>query len=63
MVFLGLGMLLNSLWLLILMIPAVIAAHFILIFPEEGYLEIQFGEEYQRYARLVRRWLGRRAKQ
>ncbi len=58
--FIGLGMILNSLWLLILMIPAVIAAHYILIFPEERYLEIQFGQEYQRYARLVRRWLGQR---
>jgi protein-S-isoprenylcysteine O-methyltransferase Ste14 len=58
--FVGLGALLNSLWLLILLVPAMIAVHFILIVPEEQYLEGQFGEPYRRYTRLVGRWVGRR---
>jgi protein-S-isoprenylcysteine O-methyltransferase Ste14 len=58
--YLGLGALLNSLWSLILLVPAVIAAHFILIVPEERYLEAKFGERYRHYARSVRRWAGRR---
>ncbi len=59
-VFIGLGALVNSLWLLLLMIPAIIAAHIILIFPEEQYLDAKFGEPYRQYVRSVRRWFGRR---
>jgi protein-S-isoprenylcysteine O-methyltransferase Ste14 len=58
--FIGLGTLLNSLWLLILLVPAMIAAHYILIVPEEQYLEAKFSESYHQYARFVRRWVGRR---
>ena len=58
--FLGLGALLNSFWVLILLVPAMIAAHFILIVPEEQYLEAKFDEPYRQYAKFVRRWVGRR---
>jgi protein-S-isoprenylcysteine O-methyltransferase Ste14 len=59
-IFIGLGALLNSLWLLILLAPTLIAVHFILIVPEERYLEAKFGQRYREYARSVHRWLGRR---
>jgi len=55
----GLGALLNSLWLLILLVPTIAAVHFILIVPEEQYLEAKFGEPYHQYVRSVRRWVGR----
>jgi protein-S-isoprenylcysteine O-methyltransferase Ste14 len=60
MIFTSLGALLNSLWLLILLIPTIIAVHFILIVPEEQYLGAKFGESYRQYVRSVRRWIGRR---
>lgn len=57
--FLGLGALLNSLWLIILTIPVMLAFYGILILPEERYLEARFGEPYRRYLHSVRRWVGR----
>ncbi len=57
---LGIAALLNSIWLLILLLPATTAAHFILILPEEKYLLARFGGSYRQYTRSVRRWFGRR---
>ena len=57
--YLGLGLLFNSLWLVLLTIPAIVAFHFILIAPEERYLEAKFGEDYRLYKRSARRWMGR----
>jgi protein-S-isoprenylcysteine O-methyltransferase Ste14 len=59
-IFMGLAALFNSLWLLILFVPTVAAIHFVLIVPEERYLEAKFGEQYRQYAMSVRRWVGRR---
>ncbi len=42
-----------------MLLPAVIACHYILIAPEERYLRQKFGNEYVDYAGRVRRWLGR----
>lgn len=56
----GLASLINSLWLLILWVPTLAAIHFILIVPEEQYLEALFGEVYRQYTRSVRRWFGRK---
>lgn len=47
-------------WGLILLLPSIVACHFILIAPEERYLEDRFGEEYLVYAAKVRRWIGRK---
>lgn len=58
-VFLGLAALLNSLWLLLLLVPTTAAIQIILILPEERYLEEKFGEPYRQYRMTVRRWLGR----
>lgn len=57
--FLGLGLLFNALWLVLLVVPVIIAFQIILIAPEEQYLEAKFGEPYRQYRHAVRRWLGR----
>jgi protein-S-isoprenylcysteine O-methyltransferase Ste14 len=56
----GIALVLNILWIVILLIPAMILCHYILIAPEERYLENKFGKEYLVYATSVRRWLGRK---
>ncbi len=57
---LGIGLVLNSWWILLSLIPAVILCHFILVFPEERYLAEKLGEPYQAYCHHVRRFLGRK---
>jgi protein-S-isoprenylcysteine O-methyltransferase Ste14 len=46
-------------WALVLLLPALVACHYVLIGPEERYLAAKFGEEYRLYAASVHRWLGR----
>jgi protein-S-isoprenylcysteine O-methyltransferase Ste14 len=55
----GIALVANLPWIFVLLLPALIACHFVLIAPEERYLDAVFGEEYQRYAASVHRWLGR----
>ncbi len=55
----GASLTFNNLWILLMLLPAVIACHYILIAPEERYLRQKFGNEYLNYAGRVRRWLGR----
>jgi protein-S-isoprenylcysteine O-methyltransferase Ste14 len=57
---LGIALMLNNLWIPVLLIPAVVLCHVVLITPEERYLTNKFGQEYLAYAAAVRRWLGRR---
>lgn len=59
-VLVGLALALNLPWVLLLLIPALIACHVVLIVPEERYLAAKFGTEYQGYAASVHRWLGRK---
>lgn len=54
----GLALALNLAWVLILLLPALIACHYILIVPEEQYLAEKFGEEYHTYIASVYRWIG-----
>lgn len=56
----GAGLALDALWLLLLLVPALVTCHVVLIVPEERYLAATFGADYLRYAAGVRRWLGRR---
>ena len=53
----GIGIALNSLWIVISFVPGAILVYYIAIAKEEAYLEREFGEEYLAYKRKVRRWL------
>ncbi len=55
----GVGLAADFPWVLIFLLPSIIACHYILIAPEERYLTAKFGEEYLSYTRSVHRWLGR----
>ncbi len=55
----GIALAINLPWVLVLLLPAVVACHYILIAPEEKYLAVKFGDEYAKYAASVHRWIGR----
>ena len=55
----GIALALNLPWVLVLLLPALVACHYVLIAPEERYLAAKFGEEYRTYAASVHRWIGR----
>jgi len=55
----GFALAVNLPWVLVLLLPALVACHFVLITPEERYLTAKFGEEYRTYAASVHRWIGR----
>ena len=53
----GLGLGVNSLWILLSFIPAAVLLRYLVIAKEEAYLETKFGSEYLTYKGRVRRWL------
>jgi protein-S-isoprenylcysteine O-methyltransferase Ste14 len=55
----GIALALDLPWALALLLPAIVACHFLLITPEESYLAARFSQEYAGYAAIVHRWLGR----
>ena len=55
----GIALALNLPWVLALLLPAIVACHYVLIAPEERYLTAKFGDEYRIYAASIHRWLGR----
>jgi protein-S-isoprenylcysteine O-methyltransferase Ste14 len=55
----GVALAFNLPWVLVLLVPSLVACHFVLIAPEERYLAAGFGDEYREYALNVCRWLGR----
>ena len=62
LLFAGLAIALNNLWVLGATVISIIVCHYMLIAPEERYLEEKFGEEFVRYRQHVNRWLGRRTR-
>jgi protein-S-isoprenylcysteine O-methyltransferase Ste14 len=54
---LGIAFCVNSLWLLVTLIPAVALMSFVVIPREEQYLETRFPSDYLPYKASVRRWL------
>jgi len=55
----GIALALNLPWVLALLLPALVACHYVLIAPEERYLTAKFGEKYRVYVATVHRWIGR----
>ena len=53
----GLGLLLNNLWVALLSALSLLVVHFIAVVPEERYLTERFGESYKGYMIKVRRYL------
>ena len=56
----GIALALNLPWVFVLLLPAFVACHAVLIAPEERYLAAKFGDEYRLYAASVHRWIGRK---
>jgi len=57
MLYVAIGFFANSLWVLLMVVPAVTVIHFGVIKREERYLEAKFGDEYREYKTTVRRWV------
>lgn len=55
--YVGITLLVNALWPLLLLVPLLSVVHWGIIKREERYLEAKFGEPYRAYRARVRRWL------
>ncbi|HYC00305.1 MAG TPA: isoprenylcysteine carboxylmethyltransferase family protein [Candidatus Limnocylindrales bacterium] len=56
-IFVGLSLILNSLWGVLMLVPLLVVMHYGVIVREERYLEARFGEAYRQYCSKVRRYL------
>jgi protein-S-isoprenylcysteine O-methyltransferase Ste14 len=59
-ILLGISLAFNLPWVLLFLLPSIVAGHYILIAPEERYLAATFGEKYDLYTATVHRWFGRK---
>jgi protein-S-isoprenylcysteine O-methyltransferase Ste14 len=57
LIYLGVGIAANNIWIVILLIPILIIVHYGVILREEQYLEKKFAKEYLTYKSRVRRWI------
>src|SRR4029453_15942408 len=57
LLYLGVALLFNALWLLFLVVPALVVLRYGVIAREEAYLTRKFGDAYRQYTAQVRRWL------
>ena len=52
----GFALVMNSMWLILVAVPVMLALRNLVIVHEERYLEGKFGDEYREYSKRVRRW-------
>ena len=57
LLYVGIALLFNALWALLILLPLVVIVQNGVIKREERYLERKFGDEYLRYKASVRRWV------
>ena len=57
LLYLGVALLINALWIVLLVAPVLVAMQRGVIAREEAYLERKFGDEYLSYKTRVRRWI------
>jgi protein-S-isoprenylcysteine O-methyltransferase Ste14 len=57
LLYLGGAFLVNALWILLLVVPALVVLRYGVIAREEAYLARKFGTAYHQYTAQVRRWL------
>ena len=57
LLYVGVALLINALWILLLVVPVLVVIRSGVIAREEAYLTRKFGEAYRQYTTQVRRWL------
>jgi protein-S-isoprenylcysteine O-methyltransferase Ste14 len=57
LLYVGVALLINALWILLLVVPALVVIRYGVIAREEVYLTRKFGDAYRQYTAQVRRWL------
>ncbi len=57
LLYLGLTLLMESVWALVLLVPVLAVMTYGVVVKEEAHLERRFGDEYRAYKSQVRRWL------
>ena len=57
LLYIGIALLVNALWAILLLPAAILIMRYGVIDREERYLEQEFGEAYFQYRRRVRRWI------
>ena len=57
LLYLGIALVMNSVWVLVLIVPLMVVMQRGVVEREERYLERKFGEEYRRHKTQVRRWM------
>jgi protein-S-isoprenylcysteine O-methyltransferase Ste14 len=55
--YVGIGLLVRSSWILLLVVPLAMIIRFGVVAREEDYLKREFGDDYRQYRSRVRRWL------
>jgi len=56
LIYVGLSLLANALWVLLLILPVMVLMHYGVVRREETYLEAKFGDAYRDYRSRVRRY-------
>lgn len=56
-VYLGIAALAGSLWIALMLVPALFILQFGVVLREEAYLERRFGDDYRAYRARVPRWI------